>query len=76
MTVCKMNVGELIDELLDFELSDEVSYANIFIKVNGEEWNLSKTSFSAFQKWTLDQRQIAINSKATQGSINSRSIKA
>jgi hypothetical protein len=50
----KMNIGELIDELLDFELSDEVSHLNLEITTGSLKWDLTKTSFGEFAKLVPD----------------------
>lgn len=49
-----MNIGELIDELLNYNLSDEVSYINIFITAKNIEWNLTKSTYSDFSKTTFE----------------------
>lgn len=47
-----MNISKLIDEILCFELTDEVTYLNLEIATKGDKWNLTKTEFSEFTKWT------------------------
>ena len=47
----KMTVAELIEEILHFKLTDEVSYLNLEITTGSTKWDLTKTSFGKFTKW-------------------------
>jgi len=54
----KMTVSELIDELLAFNLDDEIEYLIIQIATGPSKWDLTKTAFSPFRKWTEASAEI------------------
>jgi hypothetical protein len=55
----KMTVSELIDELLAFEMTDTVDYLNMQIGTGPAKWDLTKTCFGEFRKWTEASDEIA-----------------
>ena len=47
----KMTVGELIDELLGFELNDKVIYLNLEISTPGVKTDLTLSDTQEFRVW-------------------------